>query len=102
MARIWTTELASHAGRPVELAGWLHRFRQLSQVSFLILRDGQGLAQVVVEDPEQIAELAELPNETVLRVTGIAELVPAAPGGVEVHAPSFEILTIPVTPPPFD
>src|SRR5690349_17884434 len=100
MARIWTTELASHAGQAVELAGWLHRFRRLSQVSFLIVRDGQGLAQVVVEDPEQIAELAELPNETVLRVRGLAVNVPAAPGGVEVHEPSFEVISRPVESPP--
>jgi hypothetical protein len=47
---------------PVQLAGWLHRFRQLSQVSFLILRDGKGLAQVVIEDPEQMAELGAHPS----------------------------------------
>jgi nondiscriminating aspartyl-tRNA synthetase len=102
MPRIWSTELAAHAGRRVELAGWLHRFRQLSQVSFLVLRDGRGLTQVVLEDPAQIAKLAALPAETVLRVLGTAELVPAAPGGVEVHEPEFEIVSVPVTLPPFE
>src|SRR5690349_6250686 len=102
MPRIWSTELAAHAGRRVELAGWLHRFRQLSQVSFLVLRDGRGLTQVVLEDPAQIAKLAALPAETVLRVLGTAELVPAAPGGVEVHEPEFEIVSVPVALPPFE
>jgi nondiscriminating aspartyl-tRNA synthetase len=102
MARIWSTELAAHAGQPVQLAGWLHRFRQLSQVSFLILRDGKGLAQVVIEDPEQVAELAQLPSETVLRVSGTAVLVAAAPGGVEVHGPAIEVISVPAEPPPFD
>jgi nondiscriminating aspartyl-tRNA synthetase len=102
MARIWSTELAAHAGQQVQLAGWLHRFRQLSQVSFLVLRDGKGLAQVVIEDPEQVEQLAQLPNETVLRVSGVAVLVEAAPGGVEVHAPAIEVVSVPVGPPPFD
>jgi len=42
MERIWTTELAAHAGERVLLKGWLHRLRRLSQVSFLVLRDGKG------------------------------------------------------------
>ena len=102
MARIWSTELAANAGQRVELAGWLHRFRQLAQVSFLIVRDGQGLAQVVVDDPAQMAELAALPTESVLRVRGTAVRVPAAPGGVEVHEPEVEVICVPVEPAPFE
>jgi aspartyl-tRNA synthetase len=55
--RIWTTELAGHAGEMVSIKGWLHRFRQLGAVSFLIVRDGKGLAQVVVDDPAQVERL---------------------------------------------
>jgi nondiscriminating aspartyl-tRNA synthetase len=102
MARIWSTELAAHIGQPVELAGGLHRFRQLSHVSFMILRDGKGMAQVVVDDPTQIAALAHLPTETVLRVSGMVVLVAAAPGGVEVHGPQVEVVSVPVESPPFD
>jgi nondiscriminating aspartyl-tRNA synthetase len=102
MARIWSTELAAHAGQHVQLAGWLHRFRQLSQVSFLLLRDGQGVAQVVVDDPEQVKQLAQLPNETVLSVSGTAVSVPAAPGGIEVHAPTIDVIALPSAAPPFD
>jgi len=40
--RIWTTELPSHAGERVQLAGWLHRLRRLSKLSFLVLRDARG------------------------------------------------------------
>ena len=43
MERIWTTDLGKHAGEDVKLAGWLHRLRRLSNVSFLILRDAKGL-----------------------------------------------------------
>src|SRR4051794_1507276 len=102
MARVWSTDLAAHTGQPVELAGWLHRFRRLSRVSFLILRDGKGLAQIVVEEPALLERLAELPNETVLRVTGQAVAVPQAPGGVEIHDPTVEVLSVPAETPPFE
>ena len=102
MGRIWSTELAAHAGASVELAGWLHRFRQLSRVSFLILRDGRGLAQVVVEEAELVSQLAGLPNETVLRVVGEAVANPQAPGGVEVRAEHVEVVSVPAEPPPFE
>ena len=102
MVRIWSTELAGHTGQRVHLAGWLHRFRRLSQVSFLILRDGKGLAQVVVEDPALVDRLARLPNETVLQVEGIAVAVPQAPNGIEIHEPSVEVISTPVEPPPFE
>jgi nondiscriminating aspartyl-tRNA synthetase len=102
MARVWSTDLAAHAGQPVELAGWLHRFRQLSRVSFLILRDGKGLAQIVVDEPALLERLAALPNESVLRVTGQVVAVPQAPGGVEVHDPTVEVVSVPTEPPPFE
>jgi nondiscriminating aspartyl-tRNA synthetase len=102
MARIWSTDLAAHTGERVELAGWLHRFRRLSRVSFVILRDAKGLAQIVVEEPALLERLATLPNEAVLRVEGEAVAVPQAPGGVEVHRPTVKVVSVPSTPPPFD
>jgi nondiscriminating aspartyl-tRNA synthetase len=102
MARIWSTELAAHAGERVELVGWLHRFRQLSRVSFLILRDGRGLAQIVVEDPALVERLAALPNETVLTVAGGAVANAQAPGGIEVREPRVKVLSTPSEPPPFE
>jgi nondiscriminating aspartyl-tRNA synthetase len=92
-ARVWTTELAAETGRRVVLEGWLHRFRQLSHVSFLILRDARGLAQIVVDDADLTEQLSRLGNESVLRVTGTVVAEPQAPGGVEVHDPEVEIIT---------
>ena len=102
MERTWSTELSRHVGEQVRLAGWLHQFRQLSQVSFLILRDARGLAQVVVEDPELVTQLAQLHNESVLTVEGVVVAQPQAPNGVEVHQPSIEIISAASKPPPFD
>ncbi|HEX2913840.1 MAG TPA: aspartate--tRNA(Asn) ligase [Chloroflexia bacterium] len=102
MERIWTTALPQHTGQRVRLAGWLHRLRNLSKVSFLIIRDAKGLAQVVIEDSELAGRIANLPHETVLAIEGEVVAVPQAPGGVEIHQPSLEILATPAVPPPFD
>ncbi len=91
--RIWTTSFAAQAGQTVRLAGWLHRLRRLSGVSFLLLRDGWGVAQIVIEDPSTVELLAALHNEAVLSVTGVAVAAPQAPGGVEVRDPVIEVLS---------
>jgi nondiscriminating aspartyl-tRNA synthetase len=102
MQRIWTTDLAMHAGQRVRLAGWLHRLRSLSAVDFLILRDGRGTAQIVVEDAALRQQVAALGPETVLSVCGDAVAVAQAPGGAEVHAPTIEVISVPSAPPPFE
>src|SRR5687767_7710757 len=99
MERIWTTDLPAHAGQRVRLAGWLHRLRQLSHVSFLVLRDARGLAQVVVDDPALIKELNQLHHESVLAIDGLAVAEPQAPGGVEIHGPTVVVLAPSSAPP---
>lgn len=102
MERIWTTDLRAHAGERVRLAGWLHRLRRLGDVSFLILRDGRGVAQAVVEDPALVERLAQLNSESVLAIEGDAVAEPHAPGGVEVRRPSVEVISPAGAPPLFD
>jgi nondiscriminating aspartyl-tRNA synthetase len=100
--RIWTTQLKEHAGERVQLAGWLHRLRHLSNVSFLVLRDSKGTAQIVVEDAALVEQLAALHQESVLAVEGLAVAELQAPGGVEIQAPVVEVLAPSEGPPPFD
>jgi nondiscriminating aspartyl-tRNA synthetase len=102
MERIWTTELSKHAGERVKLAGWVHRFRQLANVSFLVLRDAKGTAQIVVEDPELAERLGKVFNESVIEVEGLAVAEAQAPGGVEVREPVVEVISAAAEPPPFD
>jgi len=102
MKRILSTELPAHAGRDVVLAGWVHRRRQLAVVSFLVLRDRAGLAQVVVRDDAARAALADIGEESAVRVKGSAVANPAAPGGVEVVDPVIEVLAQAAEPPPVE
>ncbi|MBB5779906.1 aspartate--tRNA(Asn) ligase [Nonomuraea jabiensis] len=95
ISRVMSAELAEHAGQRVTIAGWVHRRRQLKSVSFLVVRDRTGLAQVVAA--------SDLPGEeSVVEVTGTVTASPRAPGGVELVEPEIEVLTEPYAAPPFD
>ncbi len=102
MVRIYTSDLPHHVGQSVQLAGWLHRLRQLRNVTFLILRDRTGLAQIVVEDAIIIQQLNELHMESALSVTGTVVAAAQAPQGVELHHPQIEVLSPALVPPVFD
>jgi len=91
-------EVPEHVGERVIIAGWLHRRRELKSVTFLILRDSSGLAQVVL--PAQAR--CEIPEETVLQVEGLVTASVQAPGGAELTKPTVTELSGPATPPPFD
>jgi nondiscriminating aspartyl-tRNA synthetase len=94
--RVLSSELPAHAGKRVTLAGWLHAKRELGAVTFVILRDRAGLAQIVAEPP------VELSPETVLEVDGVAVAAEQAPGGVELQEPSFRVLSEPAAQPPVE
>ncbi|MBE1592940.1 aspartate--tRNA(Asn) ligase [Nonomuraea angiospora] len=95
ISRVMSAELAEHAGQRVTIAGWVHRRRQLKSVSFLVVRDRTGLAQVVAA--------SDLPGEeSVVEVTGTVTASPQAPGGVELVEPEIEVLSEPCAAPPFD
>ena len=102
-SRILATDLPAHAGRRVTVAGWLHRKRVLKAVTFLIIRDRSGVAQVVLTGNEAAAAgVAGLPEETVLEITGTVTLNSQAPGGAELTGPAVAPLSEPAQPPPFD
>jgi aspartyl-tRNA synthetase len=88
---------ASDAGSTVTLAGWVARRRDHGGVTFLDLRDGSGLVQVVVRDSEAVHDLR---NEYCVAATGDVRLRPegnANPdlptGEVEVVVDSVEVLS---------
>lgn len=102
MTRTYASELPHHVGQTVALSGWLHRLRRLRQVSFLILRDRTGFAQIVIEDPLVVSLVDQLPLESVVQVTGVAQAVEQAPHGVEIHHPTVNIISPALEPPAFD
>ena len=86
-----------HAGQTVTLTGWVARRRDHGGVAFLDLRDGSGIAQVVVRESDIAGDLR---SEYCLRVVGEVRARPegnrndALPtGGVEVAASEVEVLS---------
>jgi nondiscriminating aspartyl-tRNA synthetase len=100
--RTLSTGLGARAGERVRLQGWLHHRRELSRVTFLILRDRSGLAQVVVGDPAARQRAAALLPETVLEIEGVAVASDQAPGGAELHEPVVSVLAEPAEAPPVE
>jgi nondiscriminating aspartyl-tRNA synthetase len=64
--RVLAVQLGQHVGEQVTLCGWLHHLRRLSSVSFLIVRDRSGMAQVVIEDPQLLAQVETYCHESVI------------------------------------
>jgi nondiscriminating aspartyl-tRNA synthetase len=108
ISRVLAADLPTHVGEQVRIAGWLHRRRELKSVTFLIVRDRSGLAQVVLRgEPAPAAQAesgppASLPEESVIEVTGTVAASAQAPGGAELHDPVVTALSGPAAPPPFD
>jgi nondiscriminating aspartyl-tRNA synthetase len=98
LERVRTTEAANHVGERVRLAGWLHTLRRLGGINFLLVRDGWGLFQAVLETPEQMAPLAGCQVESVIEVEGRVVAEPQAPGGAELRDCQVQVIT-PVTEP---
>ncbi|MCI0550190.1 MAG: aspartate--tRNA ligase [Anaerolineae bacterium] len=93
---------ATHAGKQVTLAGWVHRRRDHGGVIFLDLRDRYGIIQVTVNpdlSKETLEHVANVRMEWVLQVTGTVHKRPAGmenpkmqTGEVEIIAESIDVL----------
>jgi len=97
MQRTHISCLSDHVGERVRLAGWIHAQRALSRVTFVVLRDATGLVQLVFE-----GSAPDLRSETVVEVVGDVVASDQAPGGIELHAPSFTVLAAPTETPPIE
>ena len=86
----------------MRLSGWIHRRRRLRDLTFVVLRDRSGLAQVVVRDPAVLAQIDELGEETTVDVAGTTSTNSQAPGGVEIVEPVFGPLGEPSLTPPIE
>jgi nondiscriminating aspartyl-tRNA synthetase len=100
ISRTLSADLPAHIGERVTIAGWLHRRRELKSVTFLIIRDRSGLAQVVLPSAGEPA--GQVGEETVLQVEGLVVANRQAPGGAELTEPVVTQLSGPAEPPPFD
>ena len=104
--RATINDLRRHAGRSVEIRGWLYNRRSSGKVQFLLVRDGTGIVQAVVVKadvpPETFEAAGRLPQESSIIITGHVREDARAPGGVEVAVASLEVVQeaepYPITP----
>lgn len=99
-------DLKNYIGQEVCLNGWVYRNRPSGKVQFLVLRDGTGLCQCIIETGRMEEDLFEqvkhLGQESSLSVTGLVREEPRSEGGYElavtnvrIHCPASDF---PITP----
>ncbi len=88
-------KLKKYIGQAVTLSGWLYTNRPSGKVQFLVLRDGSGLCQCVIEKAaigESLFDaIKHLGQESSLSITGMVREEPRSPGGVELAVTAAEI-----------
>jgi aspartyl-tRNA synthetase, archaeal type len=87
MERSYIKDLAVNGEETVLLKGWVHKIRDLSHVSFIMLRDKSGIIQLVCTK-EQIKGLR---LENAIEVKGIVRENEKAPRGMEIEVSSIEV-----------
>jgi asparaginyl-tRNA synthetase len=87
-------ELPGRVGQNVTLRGWLQGRRSSGKIVFLLLRDGTGTCQCIVEAarPEAFAAAADLGIEASLSLTGLVRAEARSPGGVEIAVEAVTVI----------
>ncbi len=104
--KLWISDLKNYVGQTIELKGWAYHHRSSGKIKFLVLRDGTGYCQCVFAkgacDDESFNGFEQITQESTVSVSGAVRAEPRSPGGYEVTAQSFKILSraepYPITP----
>jgi asparaginyl-tRNA synthetase len=105
---VYINQLKDHVGQEVTLSGWLYNSRASGKIQFLIIRDGTGLCQCIVEKgkvPDELFEqLKRLGQESSLSVTGTIRADERSVGGYEMAVTDAQVIALsegyPITPKP--
>ena len=85
-----------HAGKAVELRGWIYRTRTVGGKAFVVVRDATGTIQVAlardVVSPEAFKAAEKSLIESAVIVRGKVVADKRAPGGYEVRAEDFQVV----------
>ncbi|HUP01991.1 MAG TPA: asparagine--tRNA ligase [Gemmatimonadota bacterium] len=82
------TDLGDHVGETVAVRGWLYNKRSSGKIAFLLIRDGTGVVQGVLAQPQvdtaSWSSYGELTQESSLVAHGAVRQDARAPGGYEL------------------
>ncbi|MFA5865136.1 MAG: amino acid--tRNA ligase-related protein [Phycisphaerae bacterium] len=103
---VTVSALAAYVGNEVTLSGWVWQLRSSGKILFLVIRDGTGQCQAVLEKtPEKTLlfdTLEHIGQESAIEITGNVRAEPRAPGGYELALGDGKLLhqavDYPITP----
>jgi asparaginyl-tRNA synthetase len=106
MKWVYIEDIADYKDKDVEIRGWIYGKRSSGKIRFLLVRDGTGILQGTIFNPEKDSPLFEkfdvLTQESSVIVRGSVREDKRAPGGFELSIRDLEILQIakdyPITP----
>jgi len=89
MKWVYISDIAQHLDEEIIIKGWLYNKRSSGRIHFLLIRDGTGIIQGIMEEkeisPETFALYNDLTQESSLIVQGKARADKRAPGGYELY-----------------
>ncbi len=106
MKWVYIEDISQYHGQEVEIRGWVYNKRSSGKVRFLLIRDGTGIVQGTIFNPDKDFPLFkifdELTQESSVIVRGRVKEDRRAPGGYELEITEIEVIQIaqdyPITP----
>ena len=106
MNLVTVDKLKDFVGAEVSVGGWVYHRRSSGKIHFLVIRDGTGMVQAVVEKAKVAPEVFEMVDhlglESSVVVKGVVREDKRAPSGVEINASEVKLLSssedYPITP----
>jgi len=93
LARDVAARINEKGSETIEMSGWIHRIRDMGGITFIVLRDRSGIAQLIFDEKFPFPAGSGLGLESVISVKGIPALNPKAPGGAELKVQSINVLS---------
>ncbi len=91
-------QLSTHVEKEVVLKGWVTNRRNSKGLAFIILRDGSGFCQCVVDESlvgeEVFAEVSKLTQESAISLKGRVKADERQVGGFELQVSEFSLINL--------
>ncbi len=88
--------LNGKAGKTVKIRGWVYRQRIIGDKAFVLIRDGTGIVQCVIEKngvkEKDYKDASDVFIESVVTASGTVEKDERAPGGIEIKTNAFSLV----------
>ena len=106
MKWVYIEDISEYKDQDVEIRGWLFNKRSGGKIRFLLIRDGTGIIQGTIFNPQEDSPLFkqfdELTQESSLIIRGKVKEDKRAPGGFELEIKEIDVIQIakdyPITP----